>query len=149
MPWRIPADQKHFKAVTMGKPMIMGRKTFESIGRPLPGRTSIVVTRQKSWSAEGAVVVATVEDALARAVDAARESGVEEIAIIGGGEIYAASLPFADEISLTRIDGAMEGDTWFPPLDPSDWAQGQATPFPDDPKASHGAELVTLTRRRP
>ncbi|MGF1455462.1 MAG: dihydrofolate reductase [Alphaproteobacteria bacterium] len=149
IPWRIPADLKHFKAATMGKPMVMGRKTFESIGRPLAGRTSIVVTRQADWSADGVLTALSIEAGLDLAVRDARARGVPEIAVVGGGEIYAASLPFADEISLTRIDAEIDGDTRFLPLDPESWVFGPAEPFPEDPRASHAADLVTVTRRPP
>lgn len=109
LPWRIPADLKRFKALTMGKPMIMGRKTFESFPSPLPGRRHIVLTRQTGWAAEGAEVVHSVEDALALA-------GEGEVAVIGGAEIYALFLPRAHRVELTEVHAAYDGDTVVPAL---------------------------------
>jgi dihydrofolate reductase len=111
LPWRLPADLKRFKALTMGKPMIMGRKTFESLPGLLPGRRHIVLTRDAGWSAEGAEVAATLDDALALAGDGT-------IAIIGGAAIFAAFLPRADRVELTQIHADYEGDTFMPPLGP-------------------------------
>ncbi len=115
LPWRIPADLKHFKARTRGRPIIMGRRNYESIGRPLPGRHNIVLTRQRDWSAEGCTVVHDVESALAAAGE------VEEVMIIGGEEIYRLFLPLADRLELTRIHAEVAGDTHFPEFDPADW----------------------------
>lgn len=115
LPWRLPADLRHFKTVTMGKPIIMGRKTFDSIGRPLPGRTNIVVTRDPAYRAEGCVVAHSIEAGLAAAGDA------EEVMVIGGADFYRQLLPRTDRIYLTLIDAEVEGDTWFPELDPARW----------------------------
>ncbi len=115
LPWRLPADLRHFKAVTMGKPIIMGRKTYDSIGRPLPARTNIVVTRDPAYQAEGCVVAHSIEAALAAAGE------VEEAMIIGGADFYRQLLPRADRIYLTLIDAEVEGDTCFPELDPARW----------------------------
>ncbi len=127
LPWHIPEDLRRFKAVTMGKPMIMGRKTFESIGRPLPGRTSIVVTRNTDYTADGIVVV---ED-LSTAIDAARKvasaDGVTEIMVIGGSEIYAVTLPFADRIYMTEILRDIDGDVQFPPYSSEVWQEAERT----------------------
>jgi len=112
--WRMPNDLPRFKELTMGHPVVMGRKTFESIleilGKPLPGRTNIVITRDSSWSYPDAVVVHSVTDALARAA----EIETEEVFIIGGGQIYTEALPYTDRLYLTRIHDAKEGDTFFP-----------------------------------
>ena len=124
LPWHLPQDLKYFKAVTFGKPVIMGRKTYESIGRPLPGRTNIVITRDKQWSAaEGVVVVHSVDEALneARRVLNESSSGVDEAMIIGGAEIYRETLPRADRVYLTRVLKDFDGDAWFPSLDESEW----------------------------
>jgi dihydrofolate reductase len=111
LPWRLPSDLKRFKETTLGKPIIMGRKTWEGLPRkPLPGRVNIVVTRQSSFAAEGAVVVGSVADALARAGEAS------EVCVIGGGEIYRMFLPLADRIYLTLVDADVEGDTRGPDL---------------------------------
>jgi dihydrofolate reductase len=109
IPWHVSADLKRFKALTMGHPIVMGRKTWESFGRPLPGRTSIVITRQEGYAAEGAVVTGTFEEAL---TEAARLD--QEIYVIGGAEIYRLALPFVDRIELTHVSGRHEADTFFP-----------------------------------
>jgi dihydrofolate reductase len=116
LPWRIADDMRRFKAVTMGKPCIMGRKTWESLPiKPLPGRRNIIVTRDRNFRAEGADVVNSFEDAIARAGD------VSEICIIGGAEIYRAALPHATLVHLTQVHGDVEGDTRMPPFDPGAW----------------------------
>lgn len=117
MPWHLPNDMKHFKNVTWGLPVIMGRKTFESLGKPLAGRKNIVITRQSGWKAEGVVAVKNIEDALF----VARQTDAKEFMVIGGGEIYRALLDRAKRIYLTRVDAEPEGDTFFPSIDPSHW----------------------------
>jgi dihydrofolate reductase len=119
LPWRIPEDLKFFKATTIGKPVIMGRKTFESIGRPLPGRMNIVLTRDPAWHAAGVIVAHDLDDALSTACD----SGAIEAMIIGGADIYEMALPLAHRIYLTRIQCEFEGDALFPALDPSEWTE--------------------------
>lgn len=120
LPWHISSDLRRFKAVTMGKPVIMGRKTWESLPKkPLPGRTNIIVTRQAAFEAAGALVAADVEAALALA--ALEQPG--EICVIGGGEIYRQTLPHARRIHLTEVDMDVEGDTRFPSLSPSEWRE--------------------------
>ena len=116
LPWRLPADLKYFKAVTMGKPIVMGRKTFESIGRPLPGRHNIVVTRNPDFTSNGITVVHSVEAAIAAAIE------VAEIMLIGGTELYKLSLPLADRIYLTEIHQDFDGDAHFPVLE-SRWRE--------------------------
>ena len=115
LPWRLSADLKRFKELTMGKPIVMGRKTYESIGRPLPGRQNIVITRQRGFSAEGCDVVASVEDAIATAGDA------EETMVIGGSEIYSLFLPQAGRLYLTRVHTDVDGDAYFPEINADDW----------------------------
>jgi dihydrofolate reductase len=122
LPWRLPADLKHFKATTLGKPIVMGRKTFESLGKPLPGRTNIVITRDESFSAEGAVVVHTIEAALQAADAIAVRDGAAEIMVIGGAEIYRQALPLAQVLYYTRVELDVDGDAHFPAID---WAQWQ------------------------
>lgn len=112
MPWHLPEDLQYFKRVTLGEPIIMGRKTFESIGRPLPGRTNIVITRQTDWCADGAQVVASLE----AAIECATQESPEEIMVIGGAQIYEASLPLVDRVYLTQIHQSFEGDAFFPEL---------------------------------
>jgi dihydrofolate reductase len=126
LPWHLPDDLKRFKARTMGKPIVMGRKTWDSIGRPLPGRRNIVVSRDPAWHAAGAERVATLEEALARAGDA------ERVFVIGGAEIFALALPLADELELTEIDAEFPADTFFPAWSRADFRQtsseSQTTP---------------------
>ena len=121
IPWRIPSDFAFFKRMTMGKPMIMGRKQYETVGRPLPGRTNIVVTRQAGFAPDGVEVVACLDAALARAEEIAAADGAPEIMVIGGGEIYRQLLPRADRLYLTHVELAPEGDVLFPPIDPQIW----------------------------
>ena len=121
MPWHLPADLKHFKATTLGKPIIMGRKTWDSLGRPLPGRLNLVVSRQVGLQLEGAQVFATLEAARQRAEEWAREQGVDEVMLIGGAQLYEQALPLADRLYLTRIALQPEGDAWFPVFDESAW----------------------------
>lgn len=109
MPWHLPGDLAYFKRTTMGKPMIMGRKTFESIGKPLPGRTNIVITRDEEYAREGIVIVHSLEEALAQA-----EKESEEIMIIGGEQIFRMILPMANRLYVTKIEKQYEGDTFFP-----------------------------------
>ncbi len=123
LPWHLSGDLKHFKSVTMGKPMIMGRKTFDSIGRPLPGRTNIVVTRDPSLRAEGVRVVHDFDEALRVAEGIARADGAEEIIVIGGAQIYELALPKADRIYLTEIHQRVDGDVRFPDIDPRAWTE--------------------------
>lgn len=111
MPWHLPGDLQYFKATTMGKPVLMGRKTFESIGRPLPGRRNIVITRNASYQAEGIEVVGSLDEALSLV------SEVPEVMIIGGEQIFTQSLPIADRLYITLIDETFEGDTYFPSYD--------------------------------
>lgn len=122
LPWRLPEDLRHFKDVTMGKPMIMGRKTFDSIGRALPGRTTLVVTRQRDWQREGVEVCSTLDAALARA-EQYLTAEQREVMIVGGEQVYRQCLPLASRIYLTRIDADVDGDAFFPEFDQSQWRQ--------------------------
>ena len=117
LPWRLPEDLKRFKALTLGHPVIMGRKTWESLGRPLPGRTNIVISRRVDFHAPGATSVGSLEAALAKA----EATGTDEAFIIGGAEIYAQALPLARRLQLTEIDRDYAGDAFFPSLDPAEW----------------------------
>lgn len=147
LPWRLPGDMKHFKAVTMGKPIIMGRKTYESIGKPLPGRTNIVVTRNDHWQADGVSVFRNIEDAIAAAKLIATKDGADEVSIIGGAEIYTQALDYTDVIHLTEVAGEVAGDTLFPALDADAWVVTERRKFDDHPDATHKAEYVRLERR--
>ncbi|MBP8221914.1 MAG: type 3 dihydrofolate reductase [Aeromonadaceae bacterium] len=143
MPWHLPADLAHFKRVTLGKPVLMGRKTFESIGRPLPGRRNLVISRNPGYQAEGIEVVDSVEAALALLVS----SAVEELMVIGGGHLYAEMLPSADRLYLTQIDLAVEGDTRFPAFDDGQWQRIDCESHPADEKNPHPYSFETWQRR--
>jgi dihydrofolate reductase len=121
MPWHLPADLAYFKKITLGKPLIMGRKTFESIGRPLPGRRNIVISRDKSYQAVGIDVVHSVEQALALVNGSDENNAVDEIMVIGGGAIYRHCLAQADRLYVTHIKANIEGDTQFPDYDDGTW----------------------------
>ena len=136
LPWRLPADLKHFKAVTMGKPVLMGRKTYESIGRPLPGRTNLVLTRDPAWKAQGVVAVHSIAEALQG----------DELAGIGGAEIFQLLIPSATRIYLTRIEADIPGDTVFPPLDYSQWVQTESRKLAADERNAYDMTFVTLER---
>jgi dihydrofolate reductase len=141
LPWRLPRDLKRFKAFTLGKPILMGRKTFESIGRPLPGRANLVLTRDRSWFAAGVIVVHSVEEALGQA------SGSDELVAIGGAEIYRLVLPLARRIYLTHVQADVPGDTFFPAFDPSQWADLECSMHPADDEHAYPLTFVTLERR--
>ena len=123
MPWYLPGDLRYFKAVTMGKPIIMGRKTFDSLRKPLPGRTNIVITRDQAWQHEGVKVVHNLDDALALAEDIALINGNEEVMVIGGAQIYQQALDKSDRLYLTKVHQSFEGDAYFPEIDESDWLE--------------------------
>jgi dihydrofolate reductase len=143
LPWRLPADLKHFKTVTWGKPILMGRKTFESIGQPLPGRTNLVLTRDRSWMAAGVLVAHSLQEALERVQDE------PELAGIGGAEIFQLLMPLATRIHLTRIDADIPGDTVFPPIDQSQWVQTDTRQLAADERNAFGMTFVTLERVPP
>jgi dihydrofolate reductase len=136
LPWRLPADLQRFKAVTMGKPVLMGRKTYESIGKPLPGRTNLVLTRDSGWRAPGVVVVHSIDAALRG----------DEVAGIGGAEIFQLLIPLATRIYLTRIEADIPGDTVFPPLDYSEWVETDSRSLAADQRNAYDMTFVTLER---
>ena len=146
LPWRQSSDLKLFRRLTMGKPIIMGRKTYESIGKPLDGRTNIVVTRRPDFAPEGVVVAATPVEAVSFARTAAQGSGADEIMVIGGAEIYRALLDVADRIYLTRIQAAPYGDTRFPDLAPGEWQEISREPLAKGKNDDHAAVLLTMER---
>ena len=148
LPWRLKSDIQRFKAITTGKPVVMGRKTFASIGRPLPGRTNIVVTRDADFRSPGAV--ATTSFAAARAVatgDALRRLATE-IAVIGGAEIYAQWMDLADRLEITEVHARPEGDTYFAPIDAATWEEVARVRNPAGPDDSADFSYVTYSRRR-
>ncbi len=146
MPWRMPSDLKRFRLQTMGKPVVMGRKTFQSLPKALDGRDNIVVTRDRSFRAEGVETVTSLDDALILAAAHATRRGCDEVLVIGGGEVYAAALPRADRVYLTRIHAALSGDTTFPPLDSSLWRLSSEEPIPQGPKDDYEATLMIFDR---
>ena len=140
LPWHLPEDLRQFKALTMGKPMIMGRKTFESIGRPLPGRRSIVLTRQGDVALHGCEIANSPQQALQLAGDA------DEVMVIGGGTVYEQMLPRADRIYLTRVAADIDGDTFFPALDDAEWEMISSEEYPVSAERPTGFSIQTLDR---
>jgi dihydrofolate reductase len=147
MPWRLKSDLQRLKALTIGKPVIMGRKTFASIGRPLPGRTNIVVTRDRDFRAPGVVVTNTTADAMAIATGDALRRFATEIAIIGGAEIYAQLLDRADRLEITEVHARPDGDTRFATIDAADWEEVARERNPAGPDNSADFSYVTFRRR--
>jgi dihydrofolate reductase len=143
LPWRLPADLAYFKRVTLGHPVIMGRRTWESIGRPLPGRKNIVVTRDRGYEARGAVVVGSLEEAWQAAGEA------DEACVIGGTSLFEEALPVADRIHLTEVEAEVEGDTWFPAFDRSRWTAREVERHPRDERHEHPFRISVLERNRP
>jgi dihydrofolate reductase len=141
LPWRLADDLKRFKTLTMGKPLLMGRKTYESVGRPLPGRTNIVLTRDRDWRADGVVVVRSLGQALSFARDA------EELVAIGGAEIYRLLMPFARRLYLTLVHAEIPGDTFFPDFDSTQWADVECHSHPADERNAYAFTFVTLERK--
>jgi dihydrofolate reductase len=141
LPWRLPQDLKRFRAFTLGKPVLMGRKTYESIGRPLQGRANLVLTRHRSWHAQGVIVVHSLEQALKQAREAA------ELVAIGGAEVYRLVLPVARRMYLTHVHADVPGDTYFPDFDATQWADVEYTSHPADGEHAYPVTFVTLERR--
>ncbi len=142
MPWHLPGDFKYFKATTLGKPIIMGRKTWDSLGRPLPGRLNIVVSRQADLRLEGAEVYSSLEAAVVRAQEWAIEQGVDEVMLIGGAQLYAQGMEQADRLYLTRVALSPQGDAWFPEFDLGQWKLVSNTPNPAvDDKPAYSFEV--------
>ncbi|MBB5186443.1 MULTISPECIES: dihydrofolate reductase [Zhongshania] len=146
LPWHLPADLKHFKATTLGKPIVMGRKTWESIGRPLPGRKNIVISRQSGYVAEGADVVSSLNAGLALAREHALAEGLAEIVVIGGEAIYRSALNEAQKIYLTEVDISLDGDAWFPELVAVEWCETARECYPVTSVGGLGYSFVTLER---
>jgi dihydrofolate reductase len=147
LPWHLPADLRRFKAMTMGKPVIMGRKTFEAIGRPLPGRTIIVITRDSDYHPEGVIVAHTINEALEAAREVAGDEG--EVMVAGGANVYFQFLPRAERMELTLVHDAFEGDTWFPAYDRRDWGVIREEHHPADEENPVPYSFITLQRRHP
>jgi len=140
LPWRLPGDLAHFKRSTMGCPIIMGRKTWESLGRPLPGRLNVVISRNPAYQAEGATVCVNLEDALQAC------AGAPRVCIIGGEQLFRLALPDTDEVIATEIHADIEGDTYFPEIDEGEWAEIERLPQPEENGLRY--DFVILRRRR-
>lgn len=147
LPWHLSGDLKFFKAQTLGKPVIMGRKTYQSIGKPLSGRPNLVITRDPAFRPEGVEVFATVDAALERAQRLARDSDAAEVMVIGGGQIYALTLPLAGRIYLTEVHARPQGDTIFPELDPDEWREVRRDPPVSGGEGQPDYSIVVLERR--
>ena len=142
LPWRLPEDLKRFKALTMGKPIIMGRKTFESIGKPLPGRRNIVISRQTGLQLPGVGVASSLQDALQQAA----QSQTTEVFVIGGAEIYAQALSMAQRVYLTQVHATLVGDAHFPKLAPQQWREVAREDYAADERHAHAYSFVTLEK---
>lgn len=140
LPWYLPADLRHFKELTIGKPIIMGSTTFASIGKALPDRTNIILTRDPSFAAEGCTTIHSVEEALAAA------QGHDEVMIIGGANVFKQFLPMANKMYLTIIDTSLDGDVYFPEWDPAEWQETNREPHKPDEKNVYSYTFVTLER---
>ena len=146
LPWRLSSDLKTFRRLTMDKPIIMGRKTFQSIGKPLDGRDNIVVTRDPSFEVAGISTCETVSDALTLGRILATTRGAEEIMVIGGAAIYDAAFPVADRIYLTRVHAVVDGDRHFAPLDAAQWQKVSEEALPNGPRDDHASTLIVYDR---
>ena len=146
LPWRIKSDLKFFKSVTMGKPVVMGRKTYASIGKPLPGRTNIVITRQPDFAAPGILAAPGLPQALSAARGDALRRGADAIAVIGGTEIFHQTMPMAARVILTLVHANPPGDTYFPPVDPAVWRETERLPQPKGADDEYGFTIVNYER---
>jgi dihydrofolate reductase len=148
LPWRLPSDLKRFRALTLGKPVIMGRKTYASIGKPLGGRDNIVLSRQPNFQAPGITVVASIEEAIELGRRLAAQRGVEEVSIIGGAEVFRATLPQADRIYLTLVKAAPEGETRLLSLPPETWQETAREAMLGGPADQYSADFIVLDRKK-
>jgi len=146
LPWRVKSDLKHFRELTIGKPVVMGRKTFESIGKPLAGRTNIVLTRDLSVKVPGGALATSLDAALGYARDDARKRGVDEIMVIGGSDVFADTLPLAHRLEITHVHAAPEGDAYFPPIDPAVWREVVRREYPAGPGDSASFAVTVYLR---
>ena len=142
LPWRLPDDMAYFKRVTMGHPVVMGRRTWESIGKPLPGRLNIVVTHNRGFQAPGCTVVGSLDEAWRAAGNAG------EVCVIGGTSLFQECLPIADRIHLTEVQADVEGDTWFPPFDRAEWREHLVADHPADDRHEYPFRILVLERKR-
>ncbi|MEW5757649.1 MAG: type 3 dihydrofolate reductase [Pseudomonadota bacterium] len=142
LPWKLPADMQWFRRHTLGKPVLMGRNTYESIGKPLPGRLNIILTREKDYAVEGAVVVHHLDEAMAAA------GAVEEVMVIGGAALYEQMLGLADRLYITQIHQHFAGDAWFPKIDPQLWVEIERSDHQPDERNPYSYSFMILERRR-
>ena len=147
LPWHLPEDLRYFKQVTLGKPVVMGRKTFESIGRALPGRTNIVITRNREFRAEGVRVVASLSEALELAAQVALQDGAKELVVIGGAEIYGLAVPGADRLYITEVHARVEGDTLLPEIAWEDWREAAREMHPASDPNPYAYSFVVYDRK--
>jgi dihydrofolate reductase len=141
--WHLPNDLKFFKNTTWGMVVVMGRKTFEAVNKPLPGRVNIVITRQTNWTAEGAVTATDLNDALKKAA----ETNCKEIFVIGGGEIYKQSMAICNKIYITRVHATLDGDTFFPVIDESNWTLASNEDFEADAKHAYSYSFQVWVKK--
>ena len=146
LPWRLSTDLKRFKALTLGKPVVMGRKTYDSIGKPLPERTNIVVTRDRNFSAGGVLVVDSLDAALNAARDDARRRGASEIMVIGGTEVFSQAMALADRLEITHVHARPQGDVYFPAIDPKRWREAARSEQSAGPRDDASVSFVTYER---
>lgn len=149
LPWRMPSDLKTFRRLTMGKPVVMGRKTYQSIGKPLDGRDNIVVSRDPDFAPQGVIICRTLVAGIEAATACATRRGTDEIMIIGGAEIYRQAMPFAGRIYLSRIAAQPEGDATFPEPDPAEWRLSRFESIPVDTRDEHAVVLEIYERTGP
>jgi len=147
MPWRLSTDLRRFKALTLGKPVVMGRRTFESIGKPLAGRANVVVSRRTDYRPEGVAVAASLDAALSEARASASQGALETVFVIGGGEIYAAAMPLADRLHITHVAARPAGDTVFPAIDPAVWTRVSEAHVPAGEKDTAPTTYAVYERR--
>ena len=147
LPWHIPEDLKYFKKITTGHPIVMGRKTFESIGRPLPNRINIVVTSDQNWNADGVIVSHSIDEAFRLGAREAEAVGVDELMVIGGANLYRQVIDKADRMYLTQIHAVVDGDTVFPAFDKSDWIEVSRIEKSTDTGNNHNYSYIVLDRK--
>lgn len=148
IPWRIPSDMAFFKRTTLGKPIIMGRKQYETVGKPLPGRTNIVITRQQDYRPDGVLVFGSIDAALGKAREIGESDGVDEIMIIGGGELYAQLMDRADRLYISHVDLAPDGEVRFPEIKPEEWAIVDLPEVEPSPKDEASYRVKVYERRK-
>jgi dihydrofolate reductase len=146
LPWRLKSELQHFKRVTLNHPVVMGRKTFQSLKRPLPQRTNIVLTRRAGEAQQGVIYASDLDEALALARADAKRRGVEAIMVIGGSDVFARTLPIADRLELTRVHASPEGDVWFPMLNEKEWCETRREPHTRGPEDEFDYTIYTYER---